>query len=169
MEEMYLGIDPSTASTGFAVMDSNFNLVDYGVIKVDKKKLTELEQTVYQYDKINELVEKYGIVGIGCEDQFQGPNAQTFKQLSRVAGSFIVLAALQQIELEMLHPSKWRKITHGKGSMKKEDTRVWVNETYNKEFKKKDNDITDAIGIAKAFALLKMGEQENAKNTETAG
>ena len=158
MKDMYLGIDPSTVSSGFGVMDSEGNLVDYGVVKVDKKKLTDQEQVIHQYNSILELVEKYNIAGIGCEDQFQGPNAETFKQLCRAAGSFMVLAAMKDIELRMFHPSSWRKITHGKGNVGKEHTRLWVNETYNKEFKKAHNDITDAIGIAKAFTVLKTGE-----------
>lgn len=150
----YLGIDPSTVATGYAVMDSiTGDLLDWGVIKPNKKKLTEPQQVKLQYDTLAELIEKWDIKGIGCEDQHQGPNAVTFKKLCRISGSFMLLAGQYDLPFELIHPSSWRKVVHGKGNASKEDTLNWVKDTYQLLLTKKDNDITDAIGITKASVL----------------
>jgi Holliday junction resolvasome RuvABC endonuclease subunit len=57
-----------------------------------------------------------------------------------------------------MHPSSWRKVTHGKGNAKKEDTLNWVNEVYDLALTAKENDIADAIGIAYAGVSYFMGE-----------
>lgn len=161
MEEMYLGIDPSTVASGFAVMSGSGALIDWGVIKPNKKKLDETQQAAYQYQALIEIMSKYNIVGIGCEDQHRGPNADTFKKLSRVSGYIILLAGMFNVPLKLYHPSSWRKIVHGKGNAKKEETLIWANETYELLLRKKDNDIADAMGICRASMLHFTGENIN--------
>jgi crossover junction endodeoxyribonuclease RuvC len=148
-----LGIDPSSVATGYAIMDTAGDLLDWGVIKPNKKKLTEPQQAKFQYDALAELIEKWEVSAIGCEDQHRGVNADTFKKLSRISGYLMLLAGQYDLPFELLHPSSWRKIVHGKGNAKKEDTLAWVKETYELLLSKKDNDIADAIGIAKAAVL----------------
>ena len=159
----YLGIDPSTVSTGYAVMNEKGELIDSGVIKPNKKKLTEPQQSAFQYNALAEVIDKYNIEGIGCEDQHRGPNADTFKKLSRVSGYVILLAGQYDLPLELYHPSSWRKTVQGKGNAKKKETVDWVNATYGLSLKLKDNDIADAVGIAKATVLHFTGETNGDK------
>lgn len=164
MADNYLGIDPSTVSTGYAVMDSNGDLIDWGVIKPDKKKLTEPQQAAFQYNELAAIIEKHNVKGIGCEDQHRGPNADTFKKLSRVSGYLILLAGQYDLPLELYHPSSWRKTVLGKGNAKKKETIDWANDTYDLLLRLKDNDIADAIGIVKAatFHYTKVTDEDQA-------
>ena len=154
-----LGIDPSTVASGYSVLNHLGELLDYGVIKPNKNKLNEAQQAIYQYTKLKELMETHDIKMIACEDQHRGPNADTFKKLSRVSGYVILLAGQFDVPISIYQPSSWRKLTHGKGNVNKAFTRQWVNDTYNLSFKKKDEDITDSIGIA--HALLNQINEEN--------
>lgn len=153
MANIILGIDPSTVATGYAVMTESGDLIDWGVIRPDKKKLTEAQQASFQYNALAEIIEKHNVTAIGCEDQHRGPNADTLKKLSRVSGYMILLAGQYDVPIELYHPASWRKIVLGKGNAKKEEAIPWANETYKLLLRKKDNDIADAIGICKAATL----------------
>jgi crossover junction endodeoxyribonuclease RuvC len=143
----YLGIDPSTVATGYSIINDRDELIDYGVLIPDKDDNFG-ELMLYKYDILKELVSKYAIVAIGCEDQFNGVNPDTFKKISRVTGLVQLLAAQEEKSLSLYYPSQWRKIFHKTGKAKKRDTLNLVNERYNLSLRVKDNDISDAIGIA---------------------
>lgn len=143
----YLGVDPSTTSTGYAVLDENAKLVRYDVIN-PPKDLTQEAKLAYQYSVLEVLLGIYGWVNITCEDQFSGPNIDTLKKIARTSSMIMLLAAQRAIPLHMTYPTQWRKVFHENGSAKKADTLVLVNELHNLELKAKQNDIADAIGIA---------------------
>ncbi|MDK2600621.1 crossover junction endodeoxyribonuclease RuvC [Bacillus stercoris] len=133
----YLGIDPSSVASGFTVMDKDFELLEYGVIKPNKNKLNIQEQAAYQFNILQDVIRDYDIKWLGCEDQFRGPNADTFKQLSRISGYIILLAGLYDLKLKLWQPSAWRKTVHGNGNTKKIETLEWANEKYGLSLKKK--------------------------------
>jgi crossover junction endodeoxyribonuclease RuvC len=147
MEQYYLGIDPSTVASGYGIISSSGDLVDWGVVKPDKKKLTEAQQAAFQYNAFAALMEKYNIVGIACEDQHGGPNPDTLKKLSRVSGYMILLAGQHDVPIELYHPSSWRKVVFGTGKASKEDSLIWAKDKYDLLLRKKDNDIAEGIAI----------------------
>ena len=154
MESYYLGVDPSTKSTGYGVFNQLGELVDYGVItpKKGRPNLRPEEEMYIQYLALKELIEKYMPKQVVCEDQFMKTNVDTLKKLSRVTGNVLLISAQHGIPVELVYPSSWRKVFHGTGKAKKEDTINKVNGLFELGLKKKDNDIADAIGIA-AYAL----------------
>ncbi|MES9681717.1 crossover junction endodeoxyribonuclease RuvC [Gottfriedia acidiceleris] len=145
----FLGLDPSTACTGFCVMDEKHDIIEAG--KIDISKIDDHgEKLAVQYNHIKSLLERYEITKILCEDQFAKVNIDTLKKLSRTSGAYLLLAHLSGVEFEFTFPNSWRKVFHGSGKAKKEDTFhkvVAIYEFENLTFKK-DNDLTDAIGIA---------------------
>ena len=153
-----LGIDPSTASSGFAVMNEHRELLAYGVIKPNKRKMTIGQQAAMQYNTLAKVIEECAVEAILCEDQHGGLNKDTLKKLARTSGFMVLLAGQYDLPFELMHPSSWRKVTHGKGNAKKEDTLNWVNEVYGLELTDKENDIADAIGIAYAGVSHFTGE-----------
>lgn len=143
----YLGIDPSTKATGYCIMNEDKIILESGTL-YPGDDVTFEEMLHFKYTAIQSLITKYNVVGIGCENQFKGPNVLTLIQLSRVTGIVQLLAAQHDIPIELYQPASWRKVFHGKGNAKKEDTLDLVNETYQLGLKKKHNDQADAIGIA---------------------
>lgn len=172
LQEYYMGIDPSTTSTGYAILDKDGNLVDYGVFKTDDSDMSDAQKLAHQYEQLRVLMLKYNssefdadggwirdntLVGIGIEDQFQGPNVKTLIQIARMASVFMTQAALTNAELAMFYPKSWRLLFHGNGKAVKRDTIKLVNEMHGLSLKGKDNDIADAIGIAHAMRIKCQG------------
>lgn len=149
---MFLGIDPSTKSTGWGVIDKKGKLVDYGVIVPDEDEEVS-EKLSFQQDAFLDIIKKHNIKYIGCEDQFFGNNPNTLKKLVQVSATAVLVGINTGVPVQLYYPSSWRKITHGTGKANKKTTQKFVNETYNKKFLVKENDITDAIGIAYATYL----------------
>lgn len=155
MEEFYLGIDPSTVSTGYAVVNSKGELVDYGVIK-PTSSLEAHKKLHYQYTKIEDIMKNYQIKSIFSEEQFGGANMDTLKKLCQVTGVVMLMAAQYGVGFEIKYPASWRKMFHGNGAVKKADTLLLVNEMFGLELKKSQNDISDAVGLA--MCAYKTGE-----------
>lgn len=168
MDEYYLGIDPSTVASGYGVIHSSGDLVDWGVVRPNKKKLSEAQQAAYQYNAFTEIMQKFNIKGIACEDQHRGPNADTLKKLSRVSGYMILLAGVHDVPIQMYHPSSWRKIILGKGNASKDESIEWVKGKYDILLRKKDNDIAEGIAIGYAGMLHFAGENQDGDNKDEA-
>jgi Holliday junction resolvasome RuvABC endonuclease subunit len=157
MMDYYLGLDPSALSAGYCVIDSSGQPIVYGKWSYSE---CNSESLLEQQKELDRLLEEFPCKKAFCEDQFFGNNPDTLKKLSRVTGVMLMTCAKHGIEVELVYPAQWRKIFHGDG--KKHDKRSTFNkvvEDYGfKKFKfTKDNDITDAVGIAKA---LQMAETE---------
>lgn len=149
-EEYYLGIDPSTSCTGWGVLNSKGELIEYGDIPVDKDDLNVVSQLMHQHEQITHIVDKYQIKGIACEDQFLGKNANTLIKLSRVTGCVMLIAGQKNIPFKLFYPSSWRKVTLNNGKATKKDCIQWCLDTYDVKFKVKENDIAEGIGVAYA-------------------
>jgi crossover junction endodeoxyribonuclease RuvC len=136
-------------------MDENHDIIESGKIDIPKDG-DEAEKIFYQIERIEAIFEKYTITKILCEDQFSKLNIDTLKKLTRVSGTILYLARKHEIECELIYPTSWRKSFHGSGKAKKEDTFHKVIAIYELEGLKftKDNDMTDAIGIAWACVDL---------------
>ncbi|UOE58207.1 crossover junction endodeoxyribonuclease RuvC [Cytobacillus oceanisediminis] len=154
----FLGLDPSTKCTGFCLMDENKDIIEKG--KIDISKIDDHgEKLAVQYKVIESLMDKYEITKVLCEDQYAKLNIDTVKKLSRTTGIYLLMAKLKGVELELIYPTSWRKVFHGYGSAKKEDTFDKVVAIYELEGLtfKKDNDMTDSVGIAWACVDMHKG------------
>lgn len=145
----YMGVDPSTLSTGYAVLDQNGELVDYGVFN-PSKDLPMHERLRIQYNGLQEVIDKWNIVCMLCEDQHSRKNIDTLKKLSQTRGIVMLAAAQNCIEFLLATPSHWRKIYLGDGKATKKDCVLKVNEQYGLKLKMAQNDIAEAIGIGAA-------------------
>lgn len=151
--DYYLGIDPSTRSTGWSIVTSSHKLVDYGLIK-PSLKLDPIEKLSYQRDILSEILLKYDIQCIGCEEQFFGRNVKTMKKLVQVSTMVIMLSVEYNIPIKMYYPEQWRKVFHGQArGIGKDETIALANEVFYTSFTHKDNDMTDSIGIAYATMM----------------
>lgn len=154
----FLGLDPSTKCTGFCVMDEHKNIIERG--KIPLPNIDEAEKIYFQIEHIENLFKKYSLTKILCENQYSKLNIDTLKKLSRVSGAILSSAARYSIAIELIYPTSWRKVYHGSGKAKKEDTFKKVIEDYQIEglVFSKDNDMTDSIGIASACVDLHKEE-----------
>lgn len=147
---MILGLDISTACTGWALMEKETKVI-YACGKIDfsikdsfQQKVGKLYHGLIPIFEMGEQIEKVGI-----EDQFFFKNARTVKILARFSGVACTIAYLYNSSVIFLPPMTIKKIFTGKGNAKKEETRAKVLEMYHVDL---DNDnITDAISVAYAI------------------
>lgn len=151
--EYHMGIDPSIHSTGWAIMNSKKELIDYGKIVSESDTPThKIIQT--QYDVLVSLLQKYNIIHILCEDQFAQKNIDTLKKLSQNRGAIMLMAAQHHIPIQVMAPSSWRKICLGNGKATKKDCVIAMNELYGLKLKMVQNDIAEAIAICRTSIIL---------------
>lgn len=151
----FLGLDPSTKCTGYCVMDIQYEIIEKGKIDIPADE-TEAGKILYQIQKIEEILNRYTFTSVLSEDQFQQFNVDTLKKLSKTTGAVMYICKKYTHEPGLIYPSAWRKIFHGSGKATKKDTFKKVVTLYELSDLKftKDNDMTDAIGIAWACVDL---------------
>ena len=156
----YMGIDPSTSSTGISIVDKDGQVVL-------KKKLVGKEganDPAYMFhlgEELKKLVDEYGVTHMRCEDQFIGINKHTAIKTVRPTGVALYVAGSKELVFDLKYPSEWRKVFHKAFDQKVECTNPKKQDTYRVvktmvdgiTSYKKDNDITDSIGIAYSLYL----------------
>lgn len=157
MRKLILGVDSSTKSTGWTLMTTDGELVEYGLIKTDKDA-TEIEKIMEHKHYFEKLFKEHSISHTICEDQYMGRNVKTLKQLVRVSTIAALITTENNATFDLVYPTSWKKLVNGSGKAKKADTIKYVNETYGTSFKLKDNDIADSISIAEYKVRKLRGE-----------
>lgn len=143
----YLGLDPSSLSTGWAVVDEEKKPLEWGIIK---GRTDNPKSFIKLHNELNDIIEKYNIEAVSIEDTFYSMNIDTLKKLVRPTGIILYMVGVHELEHEFIMPASWRKRFMGNGRASKRETYDYVNEKYELGFDSfnKFNDLTDAIGIA---------------------
>lgn len=159
-----MGIDPSTSSSGVAIVNEKGELVHYEKV-TGKAESPEAFHNFYQ--RLDGLIQSYRVTEVLYEGQFIGINAKTAMKVIKVSGVVIAVCGKNGIPTEEKKPNSWRKVFHDafgkveKGNPNKRDTFRLVKEKFGcvSNFEK-HNDISDAIGIAFCLYLSKreLGE-----------
>lgn len=151
-----LGVDPSTVSTGWAIMDEEGHLIDYGAIRCSSKIPVYIRvYTVYR--ELLQVAHKYNVTETAVEDQFMKSNPKTLKALSNVKATVMLIAAELGIPYTEYAPMSIKKCFTDKGNASKEDMIAMAREKYKVQEKIVD-DIADAIGIAYTHWTMKTSD-----------
>lgn len=164
-----LGLDISSVSSGFAVLDEEMKLVEYGILKV-KKNADHPEKLCQYEDELNKLLKKYEFNKVCVEEVWKGRNTKVHKILSLYHGvSYAliyrclnlnpVVSTTAEIRKTIEQKTKENIISETKqvGKRKKyanpaQKEKVFeaIKKMYSlEEFNFDDhNDITDAIAVA---------------------
>lgn len=167
MENVIIGLDMSTKSSGYSVFKDG-KLIKYGLWK-QKPEILWRERCINMGNELSKLIENYLPNYIYCEDTILsgecGNNVQTVKQLSVLQGIVLGVCAVHNVKIEFLMPSKWRSdlgVYDGtrdgtKRPVMKKKTIDKVNDIFGMKLYydldkpksiKNEDDIGDAIGIA---------------------
>lgn len=148
-----LGVDPSTVSTGWAIMDEEGHLIDYGAIRCSSK--IPVYMRVYTvYKGLLQIAHKYNVTETAVEDQFMRNNPKTLKSLSNVKATVMLIAAELEIPYTEYAPMSIKKCFTDKGNASKEDMITTAKERYQIS-EEIVSDIADAIGIAYTHMAFK--------------
>lgn len=146
----YLGIDTSVVAIPFCVFDDR-QLIDFGVFTTEGKYFEE--KLNFQYNKIQELIEKYDIDVVILEDVFVGKNMFGAKSTMQMLGALRMGAYKKGKSCFLVLASKWRKgvIKTRQKIGVKEQAINYVNDNYgldlvyDKSRTKTDDDMAEVI------------------------
>lgn len=125
-----LNLDLSLSSTGFSIIDEEYNLIAYGTIQTKAKDNTEEERLYIIGKRIDELIKEYDVTDICVEASYKSVNVRTTQQLSRLLGVSMYLSVDNNINITTVNPSTARKSILGNGSAKKEEVCFYIQDNH---------------------------------------
>lgn len=146
-----LGIDPGTATTGYALIkkqkNNSFEIIDFGVIKTHKNK-TDSERLFELQKDLQKIIKKFKPAIAGVEKLYFETNVKTAMAVSQARG--VVLLALEQnrINLHEFTPLQVKSTICGYGKAEKQQVQLMVQKTFNLKSLPKPDDAADALAIA---------------------
>lgn len=150
-----LGLDTSTTSTGYCVMEDN-KILAYGVIK-PKKSLDVIDRIIYIEKEIKELIIAKEVEYVCIEELSSMRGASTTKVLATLQGHLEVELRKKEMLVTKCRPSQWRK-GKVKGRTRQELKSSAIEYIKNKYNLEVNDDEADAICIAEYGSNLEIEE-----------
>ncbi len=141
-----LGLDTSTTSTGYAVLD-NEKLISCGTIKTPKKA-DLLDKIIYIEEHIKQIIKAKEVDFIVIEDLAVTRSASTTKALAGLLYHLLTEFRKRELLVVQARPSTWRSVCGIKGKCRKElkeNAIQHVKDVYNIDV---NDDEADSICIA---------------------
>ena len=149
-QRIILGIDPGT------------NILGYGVILVDKKRVHFVDMGVLDlrrerdhfmklsriFEGVCALLERYTPDDLAIEAPFYGKNVQSMLKLGRAQGTVIAAAVHRQIPVFEYAPRKVKMAITGRGDASKEQVKLLMEKTLQTKLDNRFLDASDALAIA---------------------
>jgi len=161
----HLGIDISSNSTGWAVVDFKrgiYNLADFGLIKPDGN-MTHVQKLYLLGNELGRIFEKFRPDNIAIEESVFVNNKKTMRILTRFGGVILFKAYEHcKIVADVYEPKKWKCILGVGGNAKKADVQLEVCRVFEKmdkdklsSYEQSISDVYSDIDIVKERALTK--------------
>lgn len=149
-KQIILGIDPGTIVLG------------YGIIEIDKQKITlqgmgvihlskyedPLKKLQIIFEKVEGLIENYHPDACAVETPFFGKNVQSMLKLGRAQGVAIASALTNKVEVFEYSPKKIKQSITGNGNATKEQVASMLQRLIGFEMQPRFLDATDGLAAA---------------------
>lgn len=145
-----LGIDPGTATTGFAVIEKingEVSALDFGVIST-RPKVPPEKRLLEISENLNELIEFHAPDLVAVESLFFFKNQTTAFAVAQARGAVLLTVAKFQIPLVELTPLQVKQAVTGYGRAEKKQIQKMVKEIFALEKIPQPDDAADALAIA---------------------
>ena len=146
-----LGLDTSTTSTGYCVMEDN-KILAYGVIK-PKKSLDVIDRIIYIEKEIKSIIKAKSVEYVCIEDLVSFRNAYATKGLAGLLMHIQIELRKKDMLVITVRPSEWRKgIVKGRTrAEQKASSKEYVLKNYGLDV---GDDEADAILVARYGDML---------------
>jgi crossover junction endodeoxyribonuclease RuvC len=149
-----LGLDPGTATTGFAILEKEndkLKLIDYGCIKTEKTETpaTRLKQIA---NDLNLLIKTYKPEKASVEKLFFNTNIKTAISVAQARGVLIMTLEENGIKSAEFTPLQIKSAICGYGKADKKMVQTMVKTILNLKETPKPDDAADAIAAAICLA-----------------
>ncbi len=115
-----LGIDPGSRVTGYGLINSVGNklqYVDCGCIRTESKSFPQRLHTIF--DELNALIERHAPQQAAVEEVFMGRNASSALKLGQARGSAMVACLSHQLEVSEYSARQVKQAVVGAGAADK--------------------------------------------------
>ncbi len=145
-----LGIDPGTATTGYGVLDRQYNrygVVDFGIIETTPD-CPMPERLKKIYEGVTWLIKHYEPDEMAIEELFFNRNTTTAISVGQARGVIILAAAQNQLPVSEYTPLQVKQAITGYGNAEKKQVQFMVKNILQLDHIPKPDDAADALAIA---------------------
>jgi crossover junction endodeoxyribonuclease RuvC len=145
-----LGIDPGTLVMGYgliAINKSKVSLIEMGVLQLSKYK-DHSERLHLIFKKMESLIQIHQPAAVAIEAPFFGKNVQSMLKLGRAQGVAMAAAMAAGLHAEEYAPRKIKQSITGRGNATKEQVLNMLQHTLNIVEDVRFLDATDALAVA---------------------
>lgn len=145
-----LGVDPGTATTGWAVLEENkgkINPIAYGHISTSSKNSVS-DRLKEVADDLAEIIEKYKPREAAVEDIFFFKNQKTAVKVSQSRGAILLTLENKKVKIFSYTPLQVKQALTGYGRAEKKQIQIMVKNILKLKSIPKPDDTADAIAIA---------------------
>jgi crossover junction endodeoxyribonuclease RuvC len=166
MPEIFLGIDPGVADTGFGVVELTGNscrCLSYGSIKTPKN--IDLGERLFIIERdLEKIISKYRPPGVAVEKLFFSKNVKTAIAVGAARGVVLLVITKNKIPLLELSPTQVKSQIAAYGKADKSQVQRMVKAILALKEIPKPDDAADALALAIAGSqLIKSLWQKNLK------
>lgn len=149
-EKFFIGIDQSSKKTGYAVLDENGKLINYGVESISGDTVVKRAYKLMTwFDKFHKMFIDGKIVVLGLEDiQGSFQNYKTVVTLSKILGVFEYCLFEKKVTYKVIPVGTWRKSCGIKGRKREEQKKNAISRVKEKYGVDAEEDAAEAICIA---------------------
>ncbi len=145
-----LGIDPGTATTGWAVIGEKGGCMQslaYGAISTSKNKKSHERLNEISSD-LEKIIKKYKPAEAAVEDIFFFKNLKTAVKVSESRGAILLTLERNKLKIASYTPLQVKQALTGYGRAEKKQIQIMVKNILKLKSIPKPDDAADAIAIA---------------------
>jgi crossover junction endodeoxyribonuclease RuvC len=145
-----LGIDPGTATTGWAIIEkkeNDFKAIAYGLIKTEKNKSDE-KRILEISEDLDKIISKYHPQEAAVEKIYFFKNQKTVIEVGQSRGAIILTLIQKNIKLFNYTPLQVKQSMTGYGRAEKRQMQFMAKEILHLKKIPLVDDTADAIAIA---------------------
>jgi len=145
-----IGIDPGTATTGWAVLEENKGIVTplaYGHISTSPQNSVS-DRLKEVADNLEEIIKKYKPQESAVEDIFFFKNQKTIIKVSQSRGAMLLTLEKKNVKVFSYTPLQVKQALTGYGRADKKQIQLMVKNILKLKSIPKPDDTADAIAIA---------------------
>jgi crossover junction endodeoxyribonuclease RuvC len=149
MSRLILGIDVGIAITGWAILNSEKNIVhlkDYGAI-ITESKLSIQDRLSKLYDGLDEIIRAYKPTDLAVESLFYFKNKKTIINVGQARGVILLAGAKNNLSVFHYTPLQVKIAVTGYGRASKIQIQNMVKSIFKLSEVPKPDDVADAIAV----------------------
>lgn len=145
-----LGIDPGTATTGWAILEEKngaINTYACGCILTKKEKSTA-ERLLEVAKDLEKIIKKYKPEEAAIEDIFFFKNVKTAVKVSQSRGAMLLTLENKKVKIFSYTPLQVKQALTGYGRAEKKQIQIMTKSILKLKELPKPDDVADALAIA---------------------